>query len=64
MSGHADADEMLAWMKTAPTPPRMTYITHGEMDASDRMRWRVASELKWNVRAPHHGEEIDLNNPH
>ncbi|MEY4039266.1 MAG: hypothetical protein RLZZ52_134 [Actinomycetota bacterium] len=24
MSGHADADEMLAWMKTAPAPPRMT----------------------------------------
>lgn len=63
MSGHADADEMLAWMKTAPHAPTMTYITHGEIDAADRMRWRVASELKWNVRAPHHGEEIDLTHP-
>lgn len=63
MSGHADADEMLAWMKAAAHPPRMTYITHGEIDAADRMRWRVASELSWNVRAPHHGEAIDLTHP-
>ena len=63
MSGHADADELVQWMHTAPRAPKMTYVTHGEMDAADRMRFRIASELKWNVRAPEHGETIDLSNP-
>jgi metallo-beta-lactamase family protein len=63
MSGHADANEILAWMGTASTAPRMTYVTHGEPDASDRMRYRIANELHWNARAPHDHETIDLDNP-
>ena len=63
MSGHADSSEILEWMKRAPRAPKMTYVTHGEMDAADRMRFRISSELKWNVRAPEHGETIDLQHP-
>ncbi|MBU6265852.1 MAG: MBL fold metallo-hydrolase, partial [Actinomycetales bacterium] len=63
MSGHADSVEILEWMKRAPRAPKMTYVTHGEMDAADRMRFRISTELKWNVRAPEHGETIDLQHP-
>ncbi|MCW3782878.1 MBL fold metallo-hydrolase RNA specificity domain-containing protein [Defluviimonas salinarum] len=62
-SGHADAEELLAWMQAAPNAPRMTYLTHGEPDASDRLRWRVEHELGWPARAPEHLETIRLDHP-
>lgn len=63
MSGHADSDEIIQWMRSAPKAPKMTYVTHGEMDAADRMRFRIADELGWNVRVPENLETIDLSNP-
>ncbi len=63
LSGHADADELIAWMKTAPKPPTQTYVTHGEPTASDRMRFRIESELGWSARAPFDREVIDIDNP-
>lgn len=63
MSGHADSNEILQWLHSAPTPPKMTYVTHGEPDASDRLRFRIDDELGWEARAPHDGEVIDLDHP-
>ena len=63
MSAHADSDEMIEWMRTASRAPLMTYVTHGETNASDRMRFRIADELGWKVRAPRLGEVIDLDQP-
>lgn len=62
-SGHADADEILTWMRAAARPPLMTYLTHGEPSASDALRWRVDHELGWPARAPEHLETIRLDNP-
>lgn len=62
-SGHADAEELLAWLRAADRPPRMTYVTHGEPSASDRLRWRIEHELGWRARAPEHLETIRLDNP-
>lgn len=58
MSGHADADQLIDWMRHAPAPPAHTYVTHGEPAASDRLRLRIENELHWNVRVPHPGEEV------
>ena len=63
MSAHADADQLLAWLKGAKAPPRMTYLVHGEDHAADRMRFRIEHELGWPVRVAEHNEEIDLSNP-
>ena len=60
-SGHADADELLTWMSGAKEkPPGITYITHGEPDASDALRTRIEDELGWNVRVPEHLERVNL----
>ena len=61
-SGHADADEILSWM-SAGSAPRMTYLTHGEPEAADTLRSRVAHELGRNVRVPEHRETIRLDAP-
>lgn len=59
-SGHADAGELLAWMRTTPSAPRMVYVTHGEPDAADTLRGRIKRELGWNARVPEHLERVAL----
>ncbi|NUT72823.1 MBL fold metallo-hydrolase RNA specificity domain-containing protein [Pseudarthrobacter sp. C4D7] len=63
LSAHADADELIDWMKAAPQAPAMTYVTHGEPDASDALRTRIKRQLGWRVRVPEHMESIPLHNP-
>jgi metallo-beta-lactamase family protein len=61
LSGHADADGLMAWMRAFKTAPRKTYIVHGEPEAADALRKRVKNELGWDVSAPEHGQvELDL----
>lgn len=63
-SAHADADGIIGWMRTATRAPRMTYITHGEPDASDALRARIKRELGWSARVPEYLEAVSLDNPH
>jgi len=60
LSGHADADEILTWMRSSPRAPRIAYITHGEPDAADVLRARVTRELGWPCRVPEHLEQVAL----
>ena len=62
LSGHADADELLAWMGKA-RPPEMTYVTHGEPEAADALRFRIEHELGWKARVPEHLERITIRKP-
>ncbi|HEY6925272.1 MAG TPA: MBL fold metallo-hydrolase [Steroidobacteraceae bacterium] len=60
-SAHADADGLLAWMRQLTTPPRLTFVTHGEPHSSDVLRYRIQHEIGWNVRVPEHLEVVDLD---
>lgn len=60
MSAHADASQIVDWMRSAPTPPKQVFVTHGEPESSDALRWRIQNELGWNVRVPHPGETVQL----
>jgi metallo-beta-lactamase family protein len=60
LSAHADADEILDWLRTFEAPPRETFITHGEPRASDALRRRIQDELGWSARAPEHLERVEL----
>lgn len=59
-SAHADADELLAWMRTADRAPERVYVTHGEPDAADSLRRRIEHELGWDATVPEFGEEAVL----
>jgi metallo-beta-lactamase family protein len=61
LSAHADADEILQWLKGFKTPPRTTFITHGEPSASDALRSRIEEELGWACIVPDHGQRVDLS---
>jgi metallo-beta-lactamase family protein len=63
LSAHADADALIAWMRTAPHAPAMTYVTHGEPDSAEALRIRIKHELKWDARVPEQLDLVDLANP-
>ena len=62
-SGHADATEILAWLQSAPKPPRRVFITHGEPEAAEALRIRIDRELHWDAHVPEYREVVDLRQP-
>ncbi|HUJ02164.1 MAG TPA: MBL fold metallo-hydrolase RNA specificity domain-containing protein, partial [Rhizomicrobium sp.] len=60
LSAHADAGEIMAWLKGFSRAPKMTFVTHGEPAAADALRHRIAEELGWPALAPEHRAEFDL----
>lgn len=52
LSAHADAGEIVRWLKAFRRPPRMTYVTHGEPSAAQEIRDRIARELQWPCGVP------------
>ena len=60
LSAHADADELIAWMRNLERPPRRTFVTHGEPAAADALRRRIEEELGWKAYVPKHGERVVL----
>jgi metallo-beta-lactamase family protein len=60
MSAHADCAEILAWLAHFRTPPRSTFITHGEPAPADALRVRIAETLRWNVEVPGYLESVEL----
>lgn len=60
LSAHADADEILRWLRGFKSPPRMTFVTHGEPKASDALRHRIEEELGWTCMVPDHGQKVEL----
>jgi len=63
LSAHADAAGLIAWMNAADKEPRMTYITHGEPEASEALRVRIKRQLGWRARVPEHLDKISLEDP-
>jgi len=60
MSAHADAGEIVRWLRTFPRAPKTTYLVHGEVAAQDALKGRITKELGWNVEIPTHGQKVDL----
>ncbi|MBF9066803.1 MBL fold metallo-hydrolase RNA specificity domain-containing protein [Streptacidiphilus fuscans] len=56
-SAHADADEVIAWLRGAPEP-KTVYVVHGEPQASAALRDRIERELGWNAVVPTSGERV------
>ncbi|MDI1247208.1 MAG: MBL fold metallo-hydrolase [Rhodoferax sp.] len=54
-SAHADANQLLAWLRTMPEPPDQVYVVHGDAGPADMMRSRITHELGWRAVVPEHG---------
>ena len=58
-SGHADAAELMDWLRHFETPPRHTFVIHGEPDATDTLRFRIGHELGWRASVPPHAQPVE-----
>lgn len=54
-SAHADAKQILAWLRGMPQAPNQVYVVHGELSAADELRKRIKHELGWRAMVPEHG---------
>ncbi len=54
-SAHADASQLMRWLKALPQRPSQLYVVHGDMEAADQLRRRIESELGWPAMVPEHG---------
>jgi len=60
LSAHADADEIIRWLRGFQAAPRMTFVTHGEAETADALRHRIGEELGWPCLVPDHGQTVEL----
>lgn len=60
LSAHADREELLRWLGGFEAPPKMTFVVHGEPEASDMLRHSIQEKLGWSARAPEHLERVEL----
>jgi len=58
MSAHADAQQIVQWLKTAPQDPRDIYLNHGEPGPADALRQRIERELGWTASVPRLGQTV------
>ena len=56
MSAHADANEILRWLRGFTRPPAQTFIVHGEPPAQTALAGRIAADLGWPSSAPAYRE--------
>jgi metallo-beta-lactamase family protein len=61
LSAHADASEVLGWLRKFKSAPKTTFITHGEPDAADALRRRIEEELHWTCSVPQYRDQVDLS---
>lgn len=59
-SDHADAEEMIAWLRQLPRPPRRIFLVHGEPAASAALAARIRAELGWEAHPAQWLEEVPL----
>ena len=60
MSAHADAGEILRWLRGFTRPPKNTFLVHGEPVAMEALSTRIERELGWLTRMPAYGDAITL----
>jgi len=60
-SGHGDYEEILAWLAAFNRPPKMTYLVHGESNASNALADKIRSQLNWKVEVPTMGQQVSFD---
>ncbi|MCX4673709.1 MBL fold metallo-hydrolase [Streptomyces sp. NBC_01381] len=56
-SAHADARQIIDWLRDSPAP-NTTYLVHGEEEAARTLRDRIDRTLGWTAVVPRSGERV------
>ena len=60
LSGHADRDELLAWVGALPSAPQRVFITHGEPLPCDALRQAIEERQGWPCTVPEYRDTVEL----
>ncbi|WP_373521617.1 MBL fold metallo-hydrolase RNA specificity domain-containing protein [Aquiflexum sp.] len=60
LSAHADQEELMEWAEGFTNKPKMTFLVHGEKEASESLAQRLREELDWNPIVPEYLESFEL----
>jgi metallo-beta-lactamase family protein len=61
LSGHADREELLAWVSNLRRPPKHLFVTHGEPDAAQSFAELIRERMGWRVTVPKYRREVTLD---
>ena len=61
LSAHADRDETLRWLAGFRRSPRVTYLVHGEPEASRSLAEVIRARYGWRVEVAADGETVSLS---
>ncbi len=60
LSGHADRDGLLRWLKATRRPPEQVFVTHGDSAVTGHFADAVRQATGWNVTVPAFGDVVEL----
>ena len=60
-SDHADTPELLEWLRTFKSRPQITYLVHGEPEASSLLRDAMTKELGWSVQIAQWMQKVEVS---
>ncbi|MCS6822703.1 MAG: MBL fold metallo-hydrolase [Cytophagaceae bacterium] len=59
MSGHADQDDLLDWLKNIKNKPKKIFLNHGETESANALREKIMKTFGWDtIIAQMHAEYI------
>ena len=60
LSAHADVDEIMRWLGGFRSPPKRTFIVHGEPVAAQALQQRIEADLGWKTTVSEQDEPYAL----
>lgn len=61
LSAHADSNELMSFYRNFKKAPRMTFLTHGEVNSLGALQYRINTELEWPCTVPQVDNEFNLD---
>ena len=59
-SAHAGKSELLRWLSGFPTPPKQTYLTHGEPAAAQALQAAIQQKFGWKAAVARYLDTVPL----
>lgn len=60
MSGHADQEEIIGWLKNLKNQPKEIFLNHGEPHQANELRVRIKKELGWECAIPQLNDKFNI----
>jgi metallo-beta-lactamase family protein len=60
LSAHADQAEIIEWLANFKSPPKRTFLVHGEPGPQEALRDRIVERYGWDVAIPEYRQAFDL----